>query len=153
MGATTVHAATRAKPNIVFLMVDDLGKEWVSCYGAEGIETPNIDALAEGGMLFQNAYSMPQCTPTRVALLTGQYPFRNGWINHWDVPRWDVGCHFDPTYYTTFARIVKTAGYATAAAGKWQISDFRKKQDVMNDHGFDGYCMWTGAESENPAKQ
>jgi len=62
------------KPNILFIMVDDLGKEWISCYGAESIRTPNIDALAAGGMKFHNAYSMPQCTPSRATLLTGKYP-------------------------------------------------------------------------------
>ncbi len=83
-------------PNLLFIMVDDLGPEWISCYGGEDIETPNIDKMAAGGMLFQNAYSMPKCTPTRATLLTGQYPFRHGWVNHWDVPRWGAGCHFDP---------------------------------------------------------
>ena len=132
-------------------MVDDLGPEWVSAYGAEEIETPNIDALAAGGMLFENVYSMPQCTPTRVTLLTGQYPWRHGWINHWDVPRWGRGCHFDPNHYTTFARILREAGYATAIAGKWQINDFRVQPEVLVEHGFDEYCMWTGYESGNPA--
>ncbi len=71
--------AGAAPPNLVLIMVDDLGPEWISSYGGEGIETPNIDKLAQGGLLFRNAYSMPQCTPTRVTLLTGQYPFRHGW--------------------------------------------------------------------------
>lgn len=62
------------KPNIIFIMVDDLGPEWVGCYGAEDIKTPNIDKLAAGGMQFSNAYSMAQCTPTRTAFLTGRYP-------------------------------------------------------------------------------
>ncbi|WP_339902646.1 sulfatase-like hydrolase/transferase, partial [uncultured Cyclobacterium sp.] len=62
---------TPSQPNIIFIMVDDLGKEWVSHYGAENISTPNIDALAASGMTFHNVYSMPQCTPTRVTLLTG----------------------------------------------------------------------------------
>ncbi|MHC4403862.1 MAG: sulfatase-like hydrolase/transferase [Planctomycetota bacterium] len=138
------------RPNVVFIMVDDLGKEWVSCYGAEGIETPNVDALAAGGMTFHNAYSMPQCTPTRATLLTGQYPWRNGWCNHWDVPRWGAGCHFDWKHNVTFARPLKEAGYATAVAGKWQINDFRVTPDVLAKHGFDEWCMWTGFESGNP---
>ncbi len=138
------------KPNILFIMVDDLGKEWISCYGAEDIKTPHIDALAKGGMQFENAYSMPQCTPSRVTLLTGKYPWRTGWVNHWDVPRWGVG-YFDwkANQNMTYARIMKTAGYATAAAGKWQISDFRLVPDAMQKHGFDDWCMWTGAESGN----
>src|SRR5210317_834295 len=62
-------AKNQNRPNILFIMVDDLGKEWISCYGAEGIETPNIDALAAGGIQFTNAYSMPACTPSRTTLL------------------------------------------------------------------------------------
>ena len=147
---TAVHAAPAAeKPNLLFIMVDDLGKEWVRGCGAENIETPNLDALATGGMRFTNAYSMPQCTPTRVTLLTGRYPWRTGWVNHWDVPRWGVG-YFDWTKHTTFARILKTAGYTTAAAGKWQINDFRVTPDAMARHGFDDWCMWTGFEGGNP---
>ncbi len=143
------NAPAKVKPNIMFIMVDDLGPEWISCCGAEDIETPNIDKMAKGGMRFTNAYSMPKCTPTRATVLTGQYPFRHGWVNHWDVPRWGAGCHFDWKHYTTFARVLKTAGYVTAAAGKWQINDFRVQPDAMLMHGFDDYCMWTGFESQN----
>ena len=146
---TTDGAPAADQPNILFIMVDDLGKEWVSCYGAEDIETPNIDALAAGGMRFENAYSMPQCTPTRVTLLTGQYPWRTGWVNHWDVPRWGVG-YLDWRHHTTVARVLKGTGYATAAAGKWQINDFRVTPDAMARHGFDDWCMWTGGEGGNP---
>ena len=139
------------KPNILFIMLDDLGKEWVSCYGAEDIKTPNIDALAAGGMKFNNAYSMPQCTPSRATLLTGKYPFRNGFVNHWDVPRWGIG-YFDwkQRQNTTFARLMKDLGYATFAAGKWQINDFRIEPQAMKKHGFDDWAMWTGYETGNP---
>jgi arylsulfatase A-like enzyme len=139
----------QSKPNILFIMVDDLGKEWINCYGAEGIQTPHIDVLATGGMRFTSAYSMPQCTPSRATLLTGQYPWRTGWVNHWDVPRWGVG-YFDPAHYRSVARLLKSAGYTTAAAGKWQINDFRVVPDAMRRHGFDDWCMWTGYEADNP---
>lgn len=151
LAAGDAPAATpQPRPNILFIMVDDLGKEWISCYGAEDIETPHVDRLAAGGMRFTNAYSMAQCTPTRATLLTGQYPFHTGWCNHWDVPRWGAGCHFDPTYNVTFARPMKNAGYTTAIAGKWQINDFRVQPDVMQAHGFDECCLWTGYETGNP---
>ena len=143
--------AEASPPNIVFIMVDDLGKEWIKSYGGENITTPNIDRLADGGMRFLNAYSMPQCTPTRATLLTGQYPFRHGWVNHWDVPRWGRGCHFDPKSNPSIARIIKSAGYNTCVAGKWQINDFRIQPDVLSQLGFDEYCMWTGYESGVPA--
>jgi arylsulfatase A-like enzyme len=145
------HAAeTSDRPNILFILADDLGKEWISCYGAEDIKTPNIDALAAGGMKFNNAWSMPQCTPSRIALLTGTYPWRSGWVNHWDVPRWGVG-YFDPKQKrnTTVARLMKDAGYATTAAGKWQINDFRIEPQAMKEHGFDDWLMWTGYEAGN----
>ncbi len=149
LAPSMVFAAER--PNIIFIMVDDLGPEWIGCYGGRELKTPHIDALATGGMRFTNAYSMPQCTPTRATLLTGQYPFHHGWCNHWDVPRWGAGCHFDPRHNLTFARVLKPAGYKTAIAGKWQINDFRVQPDVLRQHGFDAWCMWTGYETGVPA--
>ena len=72
--AQSVLAAEPTQPNILFIMVDDLGKDWIGCYGADDIKTPRIDSLADGGIKFHNAWSMPQCTPTRVTLLTGVCP-------------------------------------------------------------------------------
>lgn len=153
-----IAVSAAEKPNIIFIMVDDLGKEWIKCYGASGINTPNIDKMAKDGIRFDNAYSMPQCTPSRACLLSGRYPNNNGWVKHWDVPRWSLpkseggkggGAHYDWKYNLSFARIMKEAGYATAAAGKWQIHDFRVHPDAMNQHGFDEYMMWTGFETGN----
>jgi arylsulfatase A-like enzyme len=137
------------KPNIMFIMVDDLGPEWVSASGGN-FHTPNIDRIAAEGTRFVNAYSMPKCTPTRATLLTGQYPFRHGWVNHWDVPRWGAGCHFDPTLNPTWTQALKKVGYRTAIAGKWQLNDFRVQPDILEAHGFDDWCMWTGGEGQNP---
>ncbi|MGH9340177.1 MAG: sulfatase-like hydrolase/transferase [Acidobacteriota bacterium] len=150
MAVSPLLSEDRRKPNILFIMADDLGREWISSYGGEKISTPNIDKLAQDGLRFTNAYSMPVCTPTRATLLTGQYPFRHGWCGHWDVPRWGAGGHFDWKHNLTFARVMKSAGYATAAAGKWQINDFRVQPDAMLEHGFDECCMWTGFESQHP---
>jgi arylsulfatase A-like enzyme len=152
MASSTVSFGTekaKTKPNILLILVDDLGKEWISCYGAEDIHTPHIDALAKSGMRFTHAYSMPQCTPSRTTLLTGQYPWRTGWVNHWDVPRWGVG-YFDWSKNLAFPRILQQAGYKTCAAGKWQINDFRLEPMAMKKHGFDDWCMWTGYETGNP---
>ena len=137
-------------PNMVFILVDDLGKEWVSCYGADSISTPNIDALANSGIMFNNVYSMPQCTPSRLTLITGQYPFRHGWVNHWDVPRWGGGAHFDERVNPSLFMELKNAGYRTCIAGKWQIDDFRVEPDALTKVGFDDYCMWTGYETGVP---
>lgn len=144
---------TPKKPNILFILVDDLGKEWISTYGAEDIHTPNIDQLAQNGLKFDNFYVTPQCTPSRVTFLTGQYPFRHGWVNHWDVPRWGGGVQFDSEKNPSIAQVMQTAGYKTAAAGKWQVNDFRVQPEAMVSHGFDDYSMWTGYEAGNPPSE
>ncbi len=138
------------KPNIILCMVDDMGKEGVGCYNSlQTSPTPTLDRLARQGMKFNNFYVMPQCTPTRVALLTGQYPFRNGWVNHYDVPRWNLK-GFNPDTNPCLGNVIKSAGYKTCIAGKWQISDFRREPAILNECGFDEHCMWTGGESNNP---
>lgn len=141
------RAQDAVRPNIVFVLADDLGKEWISAYGAEDIVTPEIDRMAKEGLMLHSAYAMPQCTPTRVSFLTGQLPYNHGWVNHWDVPRWGSGAHFDPEMNNSVANILRDAGYATAAAGKWQIDDFRVNPNAMDDAGFDNWAMWTGFES------
>ncbi len=140
---------TIEKPNFIFILVDDLGKEWFPSYGATEIETPNIDALVNTSIKFNNVYSMPQCTPSRVALITGQYPYNNGWVNHYDVPRWGHGANFDADKNPSFAKALHQEGYKTCIAGKWQINDFRIEPNAMQKAGFDEFCMWTGYESGN----
>ena len=144
----TATAIGADRPNIIFIMVDDMGRDWVSCYGAKH-QTPNIDRLAEEGVRFETAWSMPICTPTRVSLLTGQYPFRHGWTRHYDVPRWG-GAGLSWTKFTTFARVLRDSGYVTAIGGKWQINDLRSQPNALLQHGFDQHCVWTGAEAGHP---
>ena len=148
IGPQAVPAESAGKPNLVFIMVDDMGRDWARCYGARH-ETPNLDRLAAAGVRFTNAWCAPICTPTRVELLTGQYPFRTGWTSHHDVPRWG-GKGFDWDKFVSFARVLKGAGYRTAIGGKWQINDFRKHPDALERHGFDEHCVWTGYETGNP---
>ena len=136
------------KPNVILIMVDDMGRDWVSCYGAQH-QTPNIDRLAKEGIRYETAWSMPICTPTRVTLLTGQYPFHHGWTKHYDVPRLG-GAGLRPDRFTTFARLLRDNGYSTVIGGKWQVNHLGKQPNILQEHGFDEHCVWPGAEEGKP---
>src|SRR6476661_7525532 len=103
-------AADTKKPNIVLILADDLGYECMGCDGGDSYKTPNLDALAAGGMRFDRCYVQPLCTPTRVGLMTGLSNARN-YIEFGTM---------EPNS-TTFGNLLKNAGYATAIAGKWQL--------------------------------
>lgn len=145
--ATSATVAAE-RPNIIFIMVDDVGRDWVSCYGAKH-QTPNIDRLAEQGVRYDTAWGTPDGTPSRVTLLTGQYPFRHGWTQHYDVPRRGGG-GLSWAKFTTFARFLRDAGYSTVIGGKWQINNLRNQPEALKHHGFDEHCVWPGAEAGHP---
>jgi arylsulfatase A len=75
-------AAAPSKPNIIFVLADDLGIDGVSCYGGDAHKTPQIDALATSGTRFQTCYASPLCGPTRCLLNTGRYAFRTGGLTN-----------------------------------------------------------------------
>lgn len=101
------------RPNILFLLVDDLGARDLSCYGSDFYETPAIDALAEAGMTFQQAYAAhPRCVPSRYAIQTGVYPARDG------VPGNSYELRGDRM---TIGQAFQKAGYKTFFAGKWHL--------------------------------
>lgn len=123
----TAGAAGAHKPNIVYVLVDDMGYGDVSCYNPDGkISTPNIDALANAGMRFTDAHAPSSvCTPTRYALLTGQYAWRSR------LPRGVLrgyGRSLIPAGSYTVASFLQRAGYHTAVVGKWHLGlDWRVK--------------------------
>ncbi|MGH9338143.1 MAG: sulfatase-like hydrolase/transferase [Acidobacteriota bacterium] len=137
------------KPNIVLIMADDLGAECLGCYGGTSYRTPHLDVLAASGIRFENAYCTPVCTPSRVQLMTGQYPFHNGWPDGiWTKPRDQK--FLDPGLFN-FAQMLKGAGYATAVAGKWQLARFEDRPHHAAEIGFDEHCLWTWEyETEDP---
>jgi len=115
--ATVVKDKT-PKPNVVFIYLDDLGYGDVSYYGQTTLKTPNIDALANGGVRFTNGYAASAtCTPSRYALLTGMYPWRNrsAKILPGTAPL------IISTKQMTVPKILKTAGYHTGIVGKWHL--------------------------------
>ena len=134
------------KPNIVFIYLDDLGYGDLSCYGATEIKTPNIDALANGGVRFTNGYATSAtCTPSRYGLLTGVYPWRNkdAKILPGSAPLL-IGKD-----QLTIPNMLKEKGYQTAVVGKWHLGlgtgivDWNQQLDAgPNDVGFDySYIM------------
>lgn len=110
------------RPNIVIFLVDDMGFSDIGAYGSE-IPTPNIDALAAGGLRFTQFYNTARCSPTRASLLTGTYPHQAG-MGHLDgvVVPGSLGLHgrLDDRV-VTFAQVLKDAGYHTGIAGKWHL--------------------------------
>jgi arylsulfatase len=109
-----------AKPNIIVILVDDMGFSDIGCYGSE-IPTPNIDALAAGGLRFTQFYNTGRCCPTRAALLTGLYSHQTG-VGHMTEDKGLPGYqgHLNESC-ATFAEMLRPAGYFTAMSGKWHV--------------------------------
>ena len=138
--ATGVFAQANDRPNVVFVVGDDVGYGDLSCYGAEKIQTPNLDRLASDGCRFTAAHSSAATsTPARYALLTGTYGFRSGM----DVLPGDAAMSI-PEDKMTLPMVFQKAGYETAVVGKWHLGLGRGKIDwnqpispSPNDVGFD----------------
>lgn len=112
-----IHAAD-SKPNIVYIVADDLGWKDVGFNGCADIKTPNIDKLAENGVKFSQFYAQPMCTPTRAALMTGRYPFRYG-LQTIVIP--GPAGYGLATNEWLLPQCLKEAGYTTAIIGKWHL--------------------------------
>ncbi len=161
----TKQQATQVKPNILFILVDDLGWADIGTFGSSFYETPNIDALAKKGMKFTNAYAAcPVCSPTRASIMTGKYPARTNTTDWFGAPQPEtVGKHWTknkpllPASYTehmgleeeTLAEALKKNGYATFFAGKWHLGE--SEEFWPENQGFDinkgGY--WAGSPRGN----
>jgi len=132
----SVNLVAQDKPNIVFILADDLGNRDISHNG--GIyDTPSIDSLADQGAYFSRYYSYPGCTPTRSALLTGRYPLR---MALWQVVigRYDDYCLPEEETKYMLPRLIKEAGYQTALIGKWHLGHFYP-ECLPHTKGFDFY--------------
>ena len=107
------QSGSRRKPNIIFILADELGIGNVSCYGADNFKTPNIDQLAREGARYTHCYTAPLCGPSAALILTGRYAFRTGATNQ------DATGLMEPSVETMMPMYLKPAGYVTAAVGKW----------------------------------
>ena len=137
------------KPNILFILVDDLGIHDLGVTGSVYYETPNVDRLAKQSMVFTNGYSASSvCSPSRASIMTGKFTARHGitdWIGAKSGKEWKTKNRHDkllPAEYVqnlskneiTIAEALKDAGYITFFAGKWHLGD---EDSLPEDHGFD----------------
>lgn len=132
-------AAEQHRPNLVFILADDLGYGDLGCYGCPDIRTPRLDRLAAEGVRFTDAYSNGSvCSPTRAAFMTGRYQQRIGleWAVFYDVPEEGL-----PPQETSLATMLRKAGYFTAMSGKWHLGygDWNPTR-----HGFDRFIGMLG---------
>ena len=126
------------KPNIVFILADDLGWAELGCYGNSFNETPHLDKLAKRGLRFTNAYAAaPVCSPYRAALLTGQHPARVGILDYLR----PNSSNALPVDQVTLPKMLKGNGYATGMVGKWHLTGYKYQGAQFEirpqDHGFD----------------
>ncbi len=121
------------KPNVIFILADDLGIGNVGCYGADNYRTPHIDKLAAEGTRFTQCFTAALCGPSRAMIMTGRYAFRNGSSNQ-------DACMVMPNKELQLGRVFKSAGYKTASIGKWG-----QLPDDPDESGFDDYLRFNGS--------
>lgn len=132
-GLITASTAAAEKPNIIFILSDDVGLGNIGCYGGS-FKTPNIDALAAEGTRFEHCYANPLCGPSRATCLTGRYVFRTGMLTN------NSAGAMDAKKEVMVPKVLKPAGYVTAAVGKWAQLPLQP-----SDWGFDEYLRFQGS--------
>jgi arylsulfatase A-like enzyme len=125
--------AAPSKPNVIFILADDLGIGNVGCYGSDNYKTANIDKLAAGGIRFTQSFTAALCGPSRAVIMTGRYAFRNGSTNQ-------DACMVMQNAELQLARTFKNAGYMASFIGKWG-----QLPGEPDDAGFDDYLRFNGS--------
>lgn len=145
--ASAAAAVKTEKPNILFILVDDLGWGEPGCYGHPTMQTPNIDRLASEGVRFTHMQVYPMCSPTRAALLTGRHGYRTGIINNIG-DKGGVGQRVE-LKEVTVAEALKPSGYRTGFFGKTHLTfDNRGEPDYINKQGFDESFGFVGLRAD-----
>lgn len=141
LAALCAADAAPGKPNIIFILADDYGIPGVGCYGG-AFKTPNLDALAAGGVRFERCYSAPLCAPSRALCMFGRYAFRTGVLDN------GCGAAAQPDKEVCIAKTLQQAGYATALAGKWSQLAYLDTAEEGRVWGFDEFLRWDKSRGE-----
>ena len=152
LGLLLLTAADARKPNIIFVLADDISAKDLRCYNEDGISLPTIEKLAAEGVCFETAWANAVCGPSRAVLQTGKYPYNQ---NHFEnpifskIPMWQT--------HKLIGENMREAGYATGMYGKLHFLDCWKNQDPSL-YGFDDYCIpkwWSGYDGDHgyPSKR
>ena len=144
-GGAPLVAAEPIRPNVIVILVDDIGVGDFGFSGGKDFPTPNIDALASSGTIFSSGYVLPSCSPTRAALMTGRYPSRFGIEDNrpLDGPRDGMDLS-----EVTLPDKLRGAGYATALIGKWHLGKGERFQFAPRNRGFDSFFGYFGASGK-----
>ena len=142
----SITNAQRKQPNIILIMVDDMGYSDIGSYGSE-IQTPNLDRLAFEGLRLRQFYNNSICAPTRASVLTGQYPHKAG-VGYFNV---NLGLPPYQGYLNkeslTLAEVLKQGGYQTYLSGKWHVGADSSDKEWPNQRGFDHFFGFLGGAS------
>ncbi|MCK4751099.1 MAG: sulfatase-like hydrolase/transferase [Bacteroidales bacterium] len=138
-GLISLIISCSTEPNVILIMADDMGAECLSTYGGVSYQTPNLDRMAEEGLVVSHCISQPLCTPSRVKLMTGLSNSRN----------YEYFGYLD-TAWLNMGTLMKEAGYKTCITGKWQLNGLSYPDQVKDwddpsrpsQMGFDQYCLW-----------
>lgn len=141
ISAVLCTATANKRPNVVIIIADDLGFNDVGFHGSNEIPTPNLDALAYSGIILQNFYVTPICTPSRAALMTGKYPIHTG-MQHGVI--YGAEPRGLPLSEKIMPQYFKDLGYKTHLVGKWHLGSYKREYLPLN-RGFDSHLgFWTG---------
>jgi len=137
----TVESFADSRPNVLFIIADDLGYEALGCYGGKDFKTPRLDAFAAESTRLTRVYASAVCTPSRMSLYTGQYVVNHRYRSVLPIHTGSREA-VDFSHLATLPKSFRKAGYRTATTGKWQLAALEHHPHHIRSGGFDSWCVW-----------